>query len=184
MRLTEANRDPPTGPDPPIRRRTPRLVGAVWALLIVNTLGSQGPETIITIPRSVIQMFTMGAILAAFGLALVLNPQVRIRPNAYLFLLSLLVVVSVASSAQMEAGYGALFRCGRLAVFVATLWLLSPWFTDSLRFVRYHIRALSVVLAMVAVGVIVAPRIALSKLNDGRLTGAIWPLSPPQIGFY
>jgi len=184
MRLTEANRDPPTGPDLPIRRRTPRLVGAVWALLIVNTLGSQGPETIITIPRPVIQMFTMGAVLAAFGLALVLNPRLRIRPNVYLFLLSLLLVVSVASSAQMEAGYGALLRSGRLAVFVATLWLLSPWFADSLRFVRYHIRALSAVLAVVAVGIIVAPSIALSEFYEGRLAGAIWPLSPPQIGFY
>jgi len=30
--------------------RPPRLVGAVWALLIVNTLGSQGADTIIPIP--------------------------------------------------------------------------------------------------------------------------------------
>jgi O-antigen ligase len=159
-------------------------VGAVWALLVVNTLGSQGPDTLVTIPRPVIQMFTMGAMLAAFGLALVLNPRLRIRPNVYLFLLSLLVVVSVAGSAQLEAGYGALFRCARLAVFVATLWLLSPWFADSLRFVRYHIRALSAVLAMVAVGLIVAPDIALSEFYGGRLAGAFWPLSSPQIGFY
>jgi O-antigen ligase len=184
VRLTEANRDPLTGPNLPNRRGTPRLVGAVWALLVFNTLGSQGEPTLITIPRPVIQLFTMGALLAAFGLALILNPRLQIRPSAYLFLLSLLVVVSVASSARLEAGYGALLRSGRLTVFVATLWLLSPWFADSMRFVRYHIRALSAVLVTVVVGLVVAPGVARPETYDGRLVGAIWPLTPPQIGFY
>lgn len=185
-RLTDANREPLTGPDLPSpgQRRTPRLVGAVWALLIFNTLGTQAEQTIITISRPVLQLFTMSAMLVAFGLALMLNPRLRVRPSAYLILLSLLVVVSVASSARLEAGYGALFRSARFTLFVATLWLLSPWFSDPIRFVRHHIRAIGVVLATVALGLIVAPGLALPESRDGRLVGVIWPITSPQVTFY
>jgi O-antigen ligase len=194
VRLTDASHEPLTGPDAPgqpgtpwpgtSRSSIPRLVGAVWALLVINTLGSQGAVTVVTIPQPVFQVVTMGALPAAFGLALVLNPRLRIRPSAYLFLLSLLLVVSVASSARMESGYGALFRSGRFTLFVATLWLLSPWFADSMRFVRHHIRALGAVLATVVVGLVVAPGLAMPAFYDGRVVGAIWPLTPPQVGLY
>jgi hypothetical protein len=142
-------------------RRTPKLVGVVWALLVVDTLGSQGAETIVSIPRSVTQMVTMGAVAVAFAIALMLNPRLEIRPSAFLFLLSLLVVVSVASSLRMESGYGALFRCGRLLFFVATLWLLSRWWDGTVQFVRHHIRALAGVLLTVLIGLAAAPGLAL-----------------------
>lgn len=165
-------------------RGAPPLLGVVWALLIINTLGSQGAETILPIPRPVAQMLTMGAVLVAFALALVLNPRLQFRSSAYLVLLSLLVVVSIVSSARLESGYGALFRCGRLVFFVATLWLLSRWWEDSLAFVRSHIRVLGAVLLTVAVGLVVAPGMAMPGLYGGRLVGAIWPLTPPQVGQY
>ena len=167
---------------PADQRRAPPLVGVAWALLVVDTLGSQGATTIVPIPRPVIQMVAQGAVLAAFAIALVLNPRVRFRPSAYLFLLSLLVIESIASSAQLESGYGAFFRCFRFTFFVATLWLLTPWWYDSLAFVRHQIRALGAVLLTVAAGLLVAPGLAMPAANGGRLVGAVWPLSAPQVG--
>ncbi|AIV32210.1 hypothetical protein [Streptomyces sp. CCM_MD2014] len=164
--------------------RTPKLVGTAWGLLILNTLGSTGAETIVPLPRSLIQMVTMGALALAFTLALVLNLRLRVRPSAYLLLLTLLLVPSVISSADLQSGFGALFRCARLALFVGTLWLLSRWWDGGTTFVRHHIRWYFVVLCSVAAGALVSPGAALPDLYGGRLVGALWPLTPPQIGQY
>ena len=163
---------------------TPRIVGIVWGLLILNTLGSAGAKTIVPLPRSLIQMVTMGALVAAFTLALAVNLRLRIRAGAFLFLLTLLLVPSVISSVHLESGFGALFRCTRLALFVGTLWLLSRWWDGGTTFVRHHIRMYFAVLGSVAVGLVVSPGAALPELYGGRLVGAVWPLTPPQIGQY
>ncbi|MFC9386788.1 O-antigen ligase domain-containing protein [Streptomyces venezuelae] len=163
---------------------TPKAVGIVWALLGLNTLGSAGAKTVVPLPRSLIQMATMGALVAAFALALALNPRLRIRASAFLFLLTLLLVPSVIASVQPDVGFGALFRCTRLAVFVGTLWLLSHWWDGGLTFVRYHIRMYFAVLVLVAAGLVVAPGTAMPEYYGGRLVGALWPLTPPQIGQY
>ncbi|MBB4911754.1 hypothetical protein H4W32_005796 [Actinophytocola algeriensis] len=165
-------------------RTSPRLLGAVWALLVINTLGSQGADTIIPIPRPVAQMVTMGAVVGAFVLALLLNPRVQLRPSAYLLLLTLLLAVSIASSARLESGYGALFRCFRFAMFVGTLWLVSRWWDDWLSLLRHHVRAFAAVLFTVALGLVVAPGMARPDVYGGRIVGAVWPLTPPQIGLY
>jgi hypothetical protein len=166
------------------QRRTPKLLGLVWALLVINTLGSQGTAALLPLPRPVSQMVTMGAVVAAFLFALLLNPKVRLRPSAYLLLLSLVLVVSVVSSLRLESGWGALFRCFRFTMFVATLWLLTAWWDDWLAFVRTHIRSLAAVLFTVAAGLAISPGDALSEVYGGRLVGVIWPLTPPQIGQY
>ncbi|MER6418079.1 O-antigen ligase domain-containing protein [Streptomyces sp. NPDC001137] len=163
---------------------TPRIIGIVWGLLVLNTLGSAGAKTIVPLPRSLIQMVTMGALVAAFTLALTVNLRVRIRPSAYVFTLTLLLVSSVISSANLESGFGALFRCFRLALFVGTLWLLTRWWDGGLTFVRHHIRMYFAVLGSVAAGLAVSPGAALPDLYGGRLVGALWPLTPPQIGQY
>lgn len=163
---------------------TPKLVGTAWGLLVLNTLGSAGAKTVVPLPRSLIQMVTMGALAVAFTLALAVNPRLRVRPSAYLFLLTLLLVPSVISSADPESGFGALFRCARLALFVATLWLLSRWWDGGTTFVRHHIRMYFLVLGSVAAGLAVSPAAALPDLYGGRLVGALWPLTPPQIGQY
>ncbi len=162
---------------------TSRLVGGVWALLVVNTLGYTDVSLIIPFPRQVAQIITMGALAAAFGLALVLNPRVRLRPSACLLLLSLLALVSVASSIRLESGFGSIFRCFRFVVFMATLWLLSAWWRGDLRFVRYHVCALGGVLLTVLAGLTISPGSAFSGA-DGRLVGAIWPVPAPQVGLY
>lgn len=136
------------------------------------------------LPRSLIQMVTMGALVAAFALALAMNLRLRVRPSAFLLLLGLLLVPSLISSVDLSAGFGALFRCGRFAVFVATLWLVSRWWDGSTTFVRYHIRWYFLVLCSVAAGLVLSPGAALPDLYGGRLVGALWPLTPPQIGQY
>ncbi|MGW3449092.1 O-antigen ligase domain-containing protein [Streptomyces sp. NPDC001076] len=180
---TNGQTDPRSGAQPG-SAGTPRIVGIVWGLLVLNTLGSAGAKTIVPLPRSLIQMVTMGALVAAFTLALAVNLRLRIRPSAYLLLLTLLLVTSVISSANLESGFGALFRCFRLTLFIGTLWLLSRWWDGSLTFVRYHIRAYFAVLGSVAAGLAVSPGAALPDLYGGRLVGALWPLTPPQIGQY
>ncbi|MER6517400.1 O-antigen ligase domain-containing protein [Streptomyces sp. NPDC060334] len=172
---------PGAEPGPP---GAPKIVGIVWGLLILNTLGSAGAQTIIPLPRSLIQMVTMGSLVAAFVLALAVNLRLRIRASAYLFLLTLLLVPSVISSAHLESGFGALFRCTRLALFVGTLWLLSRWWDGGHTFVRHHIRMYFAVLASVAAGLLVSPGAAMPDVYGGRLVGALWPLTPPQIGQY
>ncbi|MFI7400902.1 O-antigen ligase domain-containing protein [Streptomyces sp. NPDC049541] len=163
---------------------TPRIIGIVWGLLVLNTLGSTGAKTIVPLPRSLIQMVTMGALVAAFTLALAVNLRLRIRPSAYVLLLTLLLVSSVISSAHLESGFGALFRCFRLTLFIGTLWLLTRWWNGGLTFVRHHIRMYFAVLGSVAAGLAVSPGAALPDLYGGRLVGALWPLTPPQIGQY
>lgn len=168
-----------------LRRQTPaRLVGLVWALLVINTLGTQHSNTVFPFPKPIAQMVTMGAVVVAFMLALLLNPKVRLRPSAYLLLLTLLLVASVLSSARLESGYGALFRCFRLTMFIGTLWLLTRWWDDWLMFVRNHVRALAAVLFTVAAGLVVSPGTAMPEDYGGRLLGAVWPLTPPQVGQY
>lgn len=161
---------------------TSKITGAAWGLLILNTLGSAGARTIVPLPRSLIQMVTMGSLVAAFALALVVNPRVRVRPSAYVFLLTLMLVPSLISSA--DQGFGALFRCTRLALFIGTLWLLTRWWDGGTTFVRHHIRMYFAVLGSVAAGLVISPGAALPDLYGGRLVGALWPLTPPQIGQY
>lgn len=167
-------------------QRTPRLVGAAWALLFVNTLGFGGSaNAVLPISRSLFQAVTMGSLVVAFCLALLLNPRVRIRPVPYLLLLSLLLTVSIASSITWQSGGGALLRCARLAVFIATLWLLSRWWRGDLTFVRYTVRVLGAFLLTVVLGIIIAPGNALGGADEnGRLVGVLWPMHAPQVGQY
>jgi O-antigen ligase len=163
---------------------TPKWAALAWALLIINTLGSTGAKTVIPLPRSVSQLVTMGSLMTAFVIALVLNKHLRIRPSAYLLLLTLLLLSSILASADLQEGAGALFRCFRLTVFLSTLWLLTRWWDGGFAFVRSHIRTYGIVLASVAIGLVVSPGNAMPEEYGGRLSGAIWPLTPPQIGQY
>ncbi|GAA3243105.1 membrane protein [Pseudonocardia petroleophila] len=162
----------------------PRLLGVVWMLLVVNVLGflpSSG--TVIPLPKAAGQVITMGALAVAFGLALLVNPRIRVRPSAYLLLLAALALVAVASSLLLESGAGSLLRTARLVVFVATLWLLCRWWRSDLALVRIHLRALCAVLLVVALGILVTPGPAFSG-PGGRLVGALWPIPAPQVGQY
>ena len=59
----------------------PRLVGATWPLLLISRRDSSDVVTIVYLPRQIAQAITMGSLLSALGLALVLNPRIRLRPH-------------------------------------------------------------------------------------------------------
>ncbi|SHL22038.1 hypothetical protein SAMN05443637_12189 [Pseudonocardia thermophila] len=164
-------------------RVPPRVVGVAWGLLAVNTLGFTGVELIIPFPRVVGQLVTMGALMAAFAIALAANRPVRIRPSAYLVVLTLMVITSVVTSLRLESGMGSLFRCFRFTVFVLTLWLLARWWSGDLRFVGYHLRTYCIILLTVLAGLAISPGAATSG-PGGRLVGALWPIPAPQVGMY
>ncbi|MFC5996704.1 O-antigen ligase domain-containing protein [Pseudonocardia hispaniensis] len=163
--------------------RPPRLLGVIWALLLLDTLGYTAVDLIIPFPRQLAQVITMAALGLAFGLAVTLNPRGLVRPNAYLLLVSLLTIVALASSLLLTAGLGALLRCARLVLFVATLWLTTAWWRGDLYVARLHLRTVCVVLLTVLAGLVISPGSAFSGPN-GRLVGAIWPIQPPQVGMY
>jgi hypothetical protein len=163
--------------------RPPKALGLAWGFLAVNTLGFTGVTMIIPFPRSVGQIITMGMLLTALVIALLANRRVHVRPNAYLVMLTLILIVSTVSSLRLESGVGSLFRCFRMAVFVVTLWLMSGWWRGDLRFVSYHIRTLGAILLSVLAGLVISPGAAFSG-PEGRLVGAIWPIPPPQVGLY
>jgi hypothetical protein len=105
----------------------PRHVGLVWTLLTINVLGFLPSDgMLVPVPKVVGQVVTMGALVLALLLALLLNPRITVRPNVYLTLLSALAVVAVASSIPLESGLGSLLRCFRFVVFVASAPCCSP----------------------------------------------------------
>ncbi|HEX3959300.1 MAG TPA: hypothetical protein VHZ03_22160 [Trebonia sp.] len=77
---------------------------------------------------------------------------------------------------------GTAYRTVRYAEFVATLWLLSPyWGRRDLLLLRAHLKVMTIVVISVALGLIVAPGRA---MTGGRLGGAIWPIPATQVAHY
>jgi O-Antigen ligase len=114
----------------------------------------------------------------ALLLALTVNRRRLIRPNVFLCLVSLLVVGAVITSFAPEH-FGTVYRTFRLAGFVCTLWLLTPWWgRRDLLLVRAHLKAMAVVLGTVLLGLLLSPGGALAQ---GRLAGALWPTPPTQV---
>ena len=77
-------------------------------------------------------------------MALTVNRRLVIRPNAFLCLLILMFVEALLTLIRHEYLYetmfGTAFRTARLAGFVATLWLLTPWWgRRDMLLVRCHI---------------------------------------------
>ena len=163
-------------------RRSSGRPGGCWSS---TRSAPPGAKTIVPLPRSLIQMVTMGALVAAFALALTVNPRLRVRPSAFVFLLSLLLVPSVISSVDLESGFGAVFRCARLALFVGHAVAAQPLVGR-----RHHLRpaphpaGTSWCCARWPPARCMSPGAALPELYGGRLVGALWPLTPPQIGQY
>jgi hypothetical protein len=160
-------------------RLTQRTVGLVWGLLVVNVLTYSG--SVLYIPSAVGKAITQGALQVALLLALTLNRRVLVRPNLFLCLVSLLVVGGTLTSLEPQH-LGTLYRTFRLAEFVATLWLLTPWWgRRDLLLVRCHLAALRVILIIVLLGLLVAPG---SAMTGGRLAGVLWGIPPTQVAHY
>jgi hypothetical protein len=160
-----------------IRRR----VGVAWALLFFNTL-TYNPGGLLHLPSHAGKALAQGALPLALLAALTVNPKLRLRPNVFLCLVSLLAVDTVIT---VTAGphFGEVFRTFRLAEFVAALWLLTPWWgRHDMLLLRCHLRCLYVVLGSVLVGLLIAPGHA--REQAGRLSGVIWPIGPTLVAQY
>ena len=155
----------------------------VWAALFTNVLAFSGLETLIPIPTTIGQMVTQGALILAFLLALLANPQGVIRPSLFMVLLTMLAVVALMVSIHNQFIFGSTFRACRLVGFIVVLWLLTRWWGRSdLVLLRSHITCLRVVLGTILIGAVLAPGTAFSY--DGRLSGALWPIPPTQVAHY
>jgi len=136
---------------------------------------------LIHIPGFVGKAITQGALPLALLVALTVNRHVVIRPNFFLFLVTLLPIEAVLTALSPQY-LGTVYRTFRLIEFVATLWLLTPWWgRRDMLLVRCHLKALGVILASVLLGLFVAPGHA---LQDGRLSGALWAIPATQVGHY
>jgi O-Antigen ligase len=162
-------------------RRVRRRVGIAWGLLVFNVLTFAPGISVIPIPSMVGKAATQGSLILALLVALSANRRAVIRPNVFLCLVSLLAAEALMTSAQLQ-GFGTVYRTFRLAGFVATLWLLSPWWgRRDMLLARCHLAALSAIMGSVVLGLLVAPGRA---LGSGRLGDAIWPIPSTQLAHY
>lgn len=162
-------------------RSVRRRIYAAWGLLYLNTL-TFVPGGILPLPSRIGKVLTQGALPLAILVALTVNPKLKVRPNVFLCLVSLLVLDAVITTLQPQH-LGTVYRTFRLAEFVAALWLLTPWWgRHDMLLLRCHLRWLYVALLLVLLGLLVAPGHALAQ--NGRLSGAIWPMFPTQVAQY
>jgi O-antigen ligase len=158
----------------------PRRVFAIWCLLFFNALTPiQG--SIFPIPHRVAQVLTQGSLPVALVLALSINPRLRLRPNWFLGLYTLLATTSLMMSVRL-VGLGTAYRSFRLIAFLAVLWLLTPWWgRRDLTVLRCQMRFLVVILASVVLGYLISPGKA---MVGGRLNGVIWPIWSTQVAHF
>lgn len=160
--------------------RVLRRVRTVWFLLFFNVLGAS-TSPVLHMPHKVGQVLTQGALVAAVILALTINPRVRVRPNLYLGVFTLLGVTSLMSSVRFIS-LGTDYRALRLLAFVGVLWLMTPWWgRRDLILLRAQIGCLMIAIGSVVLGLLVAHHAALA---GGRLGGAIWPIASTQVADY
>jgi PST family polysaccharide transporter len=178
--LLSAQPEQETRPDKRLRRVT-----LVWGLLFLNVIGYPGPSPILPIPHKIGQLVTQGALPAALILALTVNRKIFIRPNWFLGLFSLLAVTSLMMSMRLVS-LGMTYRGIRLITFVVVLWLLTPWWRDrGLVLLRSQLFVLSLILASLVIGIVVAPGQAFAKnYGSARLAGVIWPMAATAAGHY
>jgi hypothetical protein len=158
-----------------IRRR----VGIAWGLLVLNGLTYFG--SVLHIPSAMGKLITQGALPLALLVALTVNRRVNVRPSVFLCLVGLLVIEATLTALQPQH-VGTVYRTFRLAEFVTTLWLLTPWWgRRDMLLVRCHLVSLAIVLGSVVLGLLVAPG---SAMAGGRLSGTLWAIPAPQVAHY
>jgi O-Antigen ligase len=179
--VPQSRRDVPSQARAEARERwVQRRVAIAWYLLVLNCLTfTEGG--LLHLPSAAGKAITQGALYAALLVALTVNRRIILRPNVFLCLVSLLILGTIITALQPQY-VGTVYRTFRLGTFIAVLWLLTPWWgRRDLLLVRCHLRALSVVLGSVLLGLILAPGHARPQ---GRLSGIIWPSPPPQVAHY
>jgi O-antigen ligase len=161
-----------------------RRIGLIWGLVFFNVMSYSSQESIVHIPSVLGKLLTQGSLFLALLLAFTVNKGLVIRPNLFLSIVTVLAVESLMMSVRDQVSIvGTDYRAIRLLVFVAILWLLTPWWGRKDMFLlRCQLRALVIVLALVFFGMLIAPGKAYSF--DGRLAGTIWPIPPTQVAHY
>lgn len=163
--------------------QVPRLVLATWLALFVNVLAPAANPTVIPIPRPLFQLVAQGSLVLAVVVALLANRRMVVRPNLFMMLLTALAVSSLVVSLHNQFFVGSVYRGVRFLAFVACLWLLTPWWgRRDMTLLRAHRIGLWAVLSTVVVGAALAPGKAFAF--QGRLSGALWPMPPPQVAHY
>jgi len=163
-------------------RSVRRRVGAAWGLLFFNTL-TYIPGGLLHIPSHIGKGLAQASLPLAILVALTVNPRIRLRPNVFLCLISLLIVDTVFTAVQVHH-LGTMYRTARLIEFLIGLWLLTPWWgRRDMLLLRYQLRCLYVALGSVGLGLLLSPGKALGTYG-GRLSGVIWPMGPTQVAQY
>ena len=151
----------------------------IWCLLFFNAL-TPG-ESVLPIPHRVAQLMTQGSLFLALILVLTINPRMRIRPNWFLGLYTVLAISSLMMSVRF-VGIGTDFRAFRMIVFLFILWLLTPWWgRRDLLFLRSQMWFLSLIVSSVVLGLLIWPG---KSLPQGRLSGVIWPIWATQVAHF
>ena len=157
-----------------------RRVALTWYLLFLNCL-TYFPGGLVPLPSAAGKLLTQGSLFVALFAALTVNRRIILRPNVFLSLVSLLILGALITVLQPQH-VGTVYRTFRFGTFIVVLWLLTPWWgRRDLLLVRCHLRALSVVLGTVLLGLMVSPGRARAA---GRLSGIVWPIPPPQVAHY
>ena len=158
-----------------------RRVGIAWGLLLFNTLTFFPHSSLLPLPGFAGKGISQAALPAALLVALSINRKAIVRPNVLLCLMTVLVLGTILTSLQPEH-FGTIFRTARFTGFVATLWLLTPWWgRRDVLLLRCHLATLGVCLGSVVIGLLIAPGRA---RPSGRLSGVIWPMPPTQVAHY
>lgn len=163
-------------------RRLERRVTLAWGLLVLNVLTFAPNESILHIPSTLGKVITQGSLSAALLVILTVNRKLIIRPNVFLCLPSLLVIDAILTCLETQYLRSDVYYTVRLAEFVAVLWLFTPfWGRRDLLLARCHLKAMTVVLGSVIIGLLVDPG---RSRTGGRLQGIIWPIPAPQVAHY
>ena len=168
----------------PDDKATRRRIGLIWGLLFFNVMSYAKQALIIPIPTVLGKLLTQGALALAFILALMINRKLIVRPNVFLVLATVLAAGALMMSIRDQVSIvGSDYRAIRLIVFVSVLWLLTPWWgRKDMLLLRCQLRALTIVLGTVLLGLAIAPGKAFAF--EGRLSGSIWPIPPTQVAHY
>jgi hypothetical protein len=164
-------------------RSTQRRIMLAWGLMVLNVLTFTPNVSILSIPSSIGKVITQGSLSLALLVILTVNRRLIIRPNVFLCLPTLLVLEAILTFFEAKFLKGTAYRVFRYGEFVAALWLFTPfWGRRDMLLARCHLRVMSIVLVVVAVGFVIAPGRALA--NGGRLQGVIWPIPSTQVAHY
>lgn len=155
-------------------------VGITWGLMVLNAATFYPSLSGLHVPSIVGKAITQGALPLALVFAISINRKLLIRPNIFLCLVGILVCDTIFTLMQSQP-FGTYYRVVRFIEFYAVLWLLTPWWgRRDMLLLRCHLRAYYVLLGSAVIGVFIFP----GKALGGRLTGALWPIPPPQVAHY